>query len=52
MPAPGWFFRFMYDRESSAWARQRYEPSLTLALKFARVFRRPTDAIFTLGEPT
>lgn len=32
--------------------RQRYEPSLTLALKFARVFRRPTDAIFALGEPT
>jgi putative transcriptional regulator len=32
--------------------RQRYEPSLTLALKFAQVFRRPTDAIFTLGEKT
>jgi putative transcriptional regulator len=30
--------------------RQRYEPSLTLALKFARVFGRPTDAIFTLGK--
>lgn len=29
--------------------RQRYEPSLTLALKFAQVFRRPTDAIFALG---
>jgi putative transcriptional regulator len=32
--------------------RQRYEPSLTLALKFARVFRRPTDSIFSLGEQT
>ena len=32
--------------------RQRYEPSLTLALKFARVFGRPTDAIFALGERT
>ena len=29
--------------------RQRYEPSLTLALKFAQVFKRPTDEIFTLG---
>ena len=26
MPAPRWFFRFMYDRESAAWARQRYDP--------------------------
>jgi SAM-dependent methyltransferase len=24
--APGWFFRFMYDRESEAWARRRDEP--------------------------
>ncbi|MEA2491959.1 MAG: putative transcriptional regulator [Acidobacteriota bacterium] len=30
--------------------RQRYEPSLALALKFARVFGFPTDAIFTLEE--
>jgi len=30
--------------------RHRYEPSLTLALRFARVFRRPTDDIFTLEE--
>ena len=30
--------------------RHRYEPSLALALKFARVFRRPTDDIFTLEE--
>jgi len=28
--------------------RQRYEPSLALALKFARVFGRPTDEIFKL----
>ena len=28
--------------------RQRYEPSLTLALKFARIFGLPTDEIFTL----
>ncbi|HKO02367.1 MAG TPA: helix-turn-helix transcriptional regulator [Thermoanaerobaculia bacterium] len=28
--------------------RQRYEPSLSLALAFARVFGIPTDAIFTL----
>src|SRR5262249_10892859 len=26
MPAPHWFFRFMYDCESAAWARGRDEP--------------------------
>ena len=26
MPAPLWFWRFMYDRESAAWARRRDEP--------------------------
>ncbi len=26
MPAPHWFFRFMYDRESAAWERQRDKP--------------------------
>ena len=26
MPAPHWFFRFLYDRESAAWARRRDEP--------------------------
>jgi SAM-dependent methyltransferase len=26
MPAPHWFFRFMYDRESGAWERRRDEP--------------------------
>src|SRR5438270_12456190 len=26
MPAPDWFFRFRYDRESSAWERRRDEP--------------------------
>jgi SAM-dependent methyltransferase len=26
MPAPHWFFRFMYDRESAAWERQRDMP--------------------------
>jgi putative transcriptional regulator len=28
--------------------RDRYVPSLLLALTFARVFRAPTDSIFTL----
>lgn len=27
MPAPHWFFRFMYDRESGAWERRRDEPA-------------------------
>ena len=26
MPAPHWFFRFLYDRESAAWERRRDEP--------------------------
>jgi SAM-dependent methyltransferase len=26
MPAPHWFWRFMYDRESAAWQRRRDEP--------------------------
>jgi SAM-dependent methyltransferase len=26
MPAPHWFFRFMYARESAAWERRRNEP--------------------------
>jgi len=26
MPAPHWFFRFMYDRESAAWMRRRDQP--------------------------
>jgi SAM-dependent methyltransferase len=26
MPAPRWFFRFMYDHESAAWQRGRDEP--------------------------
>src|SRR5262252_10404593 len=26
MPAPHWFFRFMYDRESAAWERRRDQP--------------------------
>jgi len=30
--------------------RQRYEPSLPLALRFARVFGKSTDSIFTLEE--
>lgn len=30
--------------------RNRYVPSLELALTFARVFRRPTDTIFTLEK--
>lgn len=31
--------------------RDRYVPSLPLALGFARVFGCPTDAIFALEEP-
>jgi SAM-dependent methyltransferase len=27
MTAPHWFFRFVYDRESAAWARRRDEPA-------------------------
>ncbi len=27
VPAPHWFFRFMYDRESAAWERGRDEPA-------------------------
>ena len=30
--------------------RQRYEPSLALALRFARIFGHATDDIFTLEE--
>ena len=30
--------------------RERYEPSLTLALRFAQVFGRRTDDIFTLED--
>jgi len=30
--------------------RDRYVPSLLLALTFARVFECPTDQIFTLGS--
>ena len=30
--------------------RERYEPSLTLALRFARVFGCATEDIFTLEE--
>ncbi|MEV0717615.1 class I SAM-dependent methyltransferase [Asanoa sp. NPDC050611] len=26
MPAPQWFFRFVYDRESAAWERRRDQP--------------------------
>src|SRR5215204_6610267 len=26
MPAPRWFWRFMYDRESASWVRRRDEP--------------------------
>lgn len=30
--------------------RQRYEPSLALALAFARIFGHPTDEIFKLEK--
>ena len=30
--------------------RERYEPSLALALTFSRVFGRPTDEIFSLEK--
>jgi SAM-dependent methyltransferase len=27
VPAPGWWWRFLYDRESAAWERRRDEPA-------------------------
>ena len=45
MPAPRWFFRFMYDRESAAWARQRYAP------KQREVVERFADELTNLVVP-
>jgi SAM-dependent methyltransferase len=33
VPAPRWFFRFIYDRESGAWARQRNGPTQLAAVE-------------------
>lgn len=35
MPAPRWFFRFMYDRESAAWGRRRNTPEQREVVKQA-----------------
>src|SRR4051812_32166529 len=44
MPAPRWFFRFMYDRESTAWARQRYAPKQRETIeRFASEFTNLVD---------
>lgn len=45
MPAPHWFFRFMYDRESAAWARRRDEP------ENRQLVERTADALANLVEP-
>jgi len=31
--------------------QEKYDPSLPLAFKVARLFGRPIEAIFTVGEP-
>jgi hypothetical protein len=46
MPAPHWFFRFMYDRESASWERRRDEPGhrelvKRVAGELANVVHRP-----------
>jgi SAM-dependent methyltransferase len=33
MPAPRWFFRFMYDRESAAWERAHDAPARRVAVE-------------------
>src|SRR6059058_1093602 len=53
MPAPRWFFRFMYNRESAAWERRRDEPEhLELVERTADEFRRfvePPGPVVDLG---
>src|SRR3954451_799769 len=46
VPAPRWFWRFMYDRESAAWERRRDQPAHRelverTADEFARVVATP-----------
>jgi SAM-dependent methyltransferase len=45
MPAPQWFFRFMYDRESAAWGRRRDEP------QHREVVERAVDALANVVAP-
>ncbi|MDG4821914.1 class I SAM-dependent methyltransferase [Asanoa sp. WMMD1127] len=43
MPAPQWFFRFMYDRESAAWERRRDD--------HRELVERTADALARLVTP-
>src|SRR3982074_3931505 len=45
MPAPRWFFRLMYDRESTAWERQHDEP------KHRETVERPADELANVVAP-
>jgi hypothetical protein len=45
MPAPHWFFRFMYDRESAAWERRRDQPEQRELVKRTAALGRD------VGEP-
>ena len=45
IPAPHWFFRFMYDRESAAWERQRDEPEQRALVE------RTVDELATVVAP-
>lgn len=45
MPAPHWFFRFMYDRESAAWERRRDEP------QHRELVERTADVLANVVEP-
>ena len=45
MPAPRWFWRFMYDRESAAWERQRDEPEQRALVE------RTVDELATVVAP-
>jgi SAM-dependent methyltransferase len=45
MPAPQWFWRFMYDRESAAWERRRYEPQRREPIE------QTADALATVVAP-
>jgi SAM-dependent methyltransferase len=45
MPAPLWFFRFMYDRESAAWQRRRDEP------EHRELVERTADELAKMVEP-
>jgi len=45
MPAPRWFWRFMYDRESAAWERRRDEP------EHRELVERTTDELANVVAP-